>query len=360
MSDDAPSDVFLAYMSPIQLAAPAETLAARWAALKAFRSTATAEDVASLTAIAFGKTGPDAIGARLIEALKNDPQFTPIGRDNELRLLAVAALDHLFTHSPKLDALATLSIVAASFGGRKPIPLTVDLVGRAANELDQITGQKRDREKLRALVENLASSPANFTKAIAAFKAAGDFNAAGEALEALAKEFNAANIRTISSVRTLAAEIENHIDAVDEEANVFWFAFGGISEDLSESFKKLGPLRSAFVAAKEVADLTEYPLSEHVARAVLAQCGCVGKSSRVGDAVDLVSTEWISSHVDETGSPLTSPLSRALHRRGEFGSDKNWREGWASATGLAADLAADPNDLAYAFYVERMLLKLNG
>lgn len=180
---------------------------------------------------------------------------------------------------------------------------------------------------------------------------------AAEAIEKAVSNLNSAIIKTNNQIRTTLGTIEKHLDILAEEADVFWYAFGGRSLDLDIPFSKLGSFATAITAAKEIADRTESPLRHAVVKSLIAHCGAQGKRGTLTAAVGVVTLKNVEDYATGSFSATTSPIHRALARRVEFDGADNWEAGWSKTTGIAEDFSVDPTQLGHAFYLERIFLE---
>lgn len=351
-----PSDVFLAYTGPLGLAP--ETVSARWEGVRAYEAKATVASIEALIDIAFKKDATIDAAEPLWACLKEvDTNFTTINAGRALELLAAATLDHIFTTTRRLDTLAATGVVTASFGNRKPKNLPVDLVSRALAEIDNIATIARDRSGFVAAIAKLNAFSANVPEEIEQLKAdPGNGTLAAEAIGKAITNLNSAILKTNNQIRTTLGTVGKHLDVLAEEADVFWYAFGGRSLDLDLPFTKLGGFGTAFTAAKEIADRTASPLRHAVVKSLVAHCGAQGKRGTVAAAVDAVNLKHVEDYASGTFSATTTPLHRALARRRDFDGADNWQAGWSKSTGIPEDFGVDPTQLGHAFYLERIFL----
>lgn len=356
-----PTENFLAYVAPLTVGESRDHIPARWTGLLAFANDATVADVDALVDAVFGKTSAveTAAPAPLLEALATaDELFVPSGRAREIQLLCAAALDRIFTLDSVLDKRAVTGVVGAAFGGRSATELPLDIVARAAAEIDSIAMNRRDRSSIAATIGKLGAPPeVNAAAPIKTFRDSKDLEHAALAMEAIVVSTNAAVAKSHKASKAAIEALLASTQSLEEESEVQWWAFNGRSRDLEVKFTEVDAPALIFVAAKELADKTTVSLDRRTAKAILSHCGVGDSRTAVADAVNGAPSSWIKQWVEGHQSATRTPLSRALHRRVDIGDDRAWSIGWASATGIPADFSATALDISLAFYLERMHAK---
>jgi len=73
--------------------------------------------------------------------------------------------------------------------------------------------------------------------------------------------------------------------------------------------------------------------------------------------VNAVNLDWARSAISlDSISPTTTPIHFALEKRVEVGDVEAWQAVWTAQTGIGADAALPPAQLAELFYREYLFL----
>jgi hypothetical protein len=361
MADDAPSDFFRAYLAPLSIDPGAARIAERWAATKAWASKASKNQLPALVAAMCGAaTEADLamLGPFFQAHVEADESFNTVNAEAQIRVLAAAALDFAFTFRPELDSAASLAVLTSSWGGRNPTGLAVDIVSRAEAEIDSIAASARIHEDIDEPIRKL--SVAGVGEAVTAFQQLSEqgigADAIGAAIDDAFKAINKAISTHASGLRSVLKAISRRLDQVDEESDVLWYVFGGVSDDARLPFSEVGPERAALFAPREIAEISSKPLRTEAVQELFKRCGANESKIGLAKAIEAMRTEWIVSHVPADASPSLFPIHHALRRYVDLVEPGAWVAGWAKATGLSASLELESNALATAFYRERLLL----
>lgn len=361
MSEGGATEEFRAYLAPLAVESGSARVAERWSGIVAWaENDAVASHLPALVATmrdVAGEGDRTQLAPFYSAQVNADETFSTLNAGQLLRILAAAALDYLFTHNGRLDTCAALAVVTSSWAGRAPNGLAVDILGRAEAELDNIAQLARNRSDLKAAIKEFAPSslPAT-TPAITrinegSFDHATTFAAFDELQKAVSKSLSAHAL----GVRKLLTKFADQIDQCDEEIDVLWYVFGGVSADAGAPFSTLDPGRASFCAAREIASITSRPLRTNAAMELFRRCGAKGRKLVFAEAVEAMSAEWIAEHVVGEFSPSLFPIHRAMARYSAIAESGAWIAGWSQATGIAGDHKVDPTELALAFYRERLL-----
>jgi hypothetical protein len=149
----------------------------------------------------------------------------------------------------------------------------------------------------------------------------------------------------------------------DEETNILWWLAGGSSKDLDKPWNAINDA-APFVAAWELADLTDVALGPQDAAALLEQAlhktkGNKNKEQALQVYVNAVPDRWAQDCVArlETRALDLAPLSLALSKRVE-GSVTTWPPFFESVSGgLKAETMLAPERVARLVYSEAMLFR---
>ncbi|WP_313539229.1 GTPase-associated system all-helical protein GASH [Sphingomonas sp.] len=363
MSDgSAASEEFRAYLAPLAVEPGSARIAQRWTGIANWAKNARASQLPALVSM-MRNTADDADRSQLepffAAQVQEDETFNTINSGELIRALSAAALDYIFTRTSDLDTAAALAVVTSSWGGRAPSGIAVDILRRATAELDHIAGLARDRQDLNKAVMSLSLTPLPpTTDSIRSIReGAFDHMSVAVALEEVLTAANAAIGSQTQALRELLSTFVERIEQCDEETDVLWYIFGGVSGDANSSFSALEPSRAAFYAAREIGQITSRPMRVNAAVELFKRCGAKGRKLTFVEAVEAMPSAWIAQHATGDFSPSLFPIHRALARYAAIAEERTWVSGWSQATGIAADLKVDPTDLAVAFYRERLLRK---
>jgi hypothetical protein len=146
-----------------------------------------------------------------------------------------------------------------------------------------------------------------------------------------------------------------------EECNMLWWLTGGHSTDRNMPYSQMKAGEAAFVAGKELADLTSLPpgpvsVPAFFGRLLSAIKGS-SKAVTLAGAVDACNKEWRQhavASVDCRHADLVAPLHVAIE---ESIKSPTWSEAFKARTELSSTVDVIPCELASQFYVERLCLK---
>jgi hypothetical protein len=357
---NGPTEVFRAYLAPLAVEPGLARISERWAAIESWAEDATVDQIPGLVSAMRGDLGHavrESLASLFAAFTKEDETFNTLGQEEMVRILATAALDTLFAHNTSLEVPAALAVLTSTWAARKPRELKLDIADRAQKKLDDIATLARRRANLNVATKLAASAAAVPANAIAKLSESVDHVTVAGAIEETIKSINRALSAQTNNIREALRAVINRVEQSDEESNVLWYLFGGFSVDGEERFDKLDVRSAAFYAAREIAEITTKPLRLDAASELLSRAGANGTATSFVDAVETIPPPWIERHVPNDLDPPLYPIHWALHRHASIGESGTWVPSWANATGIAANLEVDPNELAVAFYRERLLLR---
>lgn len=365
MSDEEVSAEFREYLAPLGVGDAPVNVQQRWDGISTWAKTATAAQIPALIDLLYGRGTPqgrDELQSFFSSLSDADETFSAIGSDEAKRLLAAAALDHLFSDRPNIDLPTALAILTASWGGRNPPKLNIAIVERAEAEIDNIADAGRSITDTREEIAKIATTAHSGTLPSITTIKDGNFDQAfvAAALSDVLKTASKAIAASSTAFKQVALGLADRIDACEEETNVFWYVFGGVSADAKASFADLAPASAALYAARELAEMTTLPLQTLTLEAMFERCGAIGDDVRLADAVAAMPSDWIKEHVPPAVPTHLFPIHRALHRFEDLQRTENWLEPWSIEVGVNRDLDVNPTSLAVAFYRERILLRALG
>jgi hypothetical protein len=313
-----------------------DVLPKRWAAIEAYSPTR--DDAALFTRLFYHLVKPTPDLAFIEQLQLADPAFKTRDNDNELSLLAGAALVYGIEQQPELFAdIAALSLVCALGGNLRPPPRVRDipelaltyLTRRSSNRAsDGDAALERKREEMKA--------------ALATLGAPHDGVVANE----------------LHSLRT-------QLSIVNEEANMLWWLFGEHSRDENARWSKFSVSAAALMTAKELADLTIVVPGPNAASAFLDRAIKGAKSPRpssiaIKAAINDVSTSWrerFTKTTYPTELEAVTPVSHGISLSLRSPDNDEWLPSFQHETGISPDASIAPSALSLQLYREAMLCR---
>lgn len=347
-------EIFRAYNAPLIIDAATGFTAERWEGLKAWSGTADRAQIPTLVEAAYGVGRPP---ETLVVALQDKDSSLTFGDGaTSSRQLGAAGLDYLFSHNDDLDVLAALATATAGFGGRTP-NVGVDIAGRAQAELETLADYRRSRASLGdAIAAVVGDTPSS--KTIAGLAESFDAGTTSAALTDVLKAVGRSLDKVATSTRRAFTLVQGRLDQADEESDVLWYVFGGVSSLTGNAFKDMDAVHATLLAGIELAGLTREPLHARTFGAMLTRLGIASDPVTVQTAIEATPTAaWTGLTLSATSARLT-PLHRLAGRHAEFGTNGDgWIAGVETQFGFAPTLEVGAHDLALQAYRERLLIK---
>lgn len=270
----------------VSLTTDNENLKKRWTGVVAVP--VARDDVLQLVRLAFSEEATIEFLEKFRAAFKQaDAGFPAQGNDAELRLLASAVLIDLFgqnrENAAKAEMLAALGCVTADLGGlRRKQCVNGDLIKQAY-----------------AFLQSAATSRADWT-----------------ALD--------------SDDEITADELKSLLAVTAEESNILWWLFGGRSRIAGKPFDTLPVEALAFVAAKDLSDLTRVAPGAVSIPAIIARVLSEGKGKADGltELVELAKAapaDWDAATTVLPDTWLTTSPVRAMVRAIRSGASADRR-----------------------------------
>lgn len=337
-----------------------ELAARRWKGVLQTAKTASFITVEVLVRYAFATAAPASGGKNddLIKAHQallatisgSDSPLDPVDCRRELQILSAAVLVQLFSSL----ADAAIAVVNASFGGKRAVDLPMDLVGLAKKALIELSRSKHERPNLAAFkIEHPTF----------------DFEVSPEALEemtpgqwkieldGLRDATRDALVEFVDSQNRVTKQLIRQVSLGEEELQMLWWLIGAHSGIADLPFADVDPVLKPLVFGKELGDLTNVSPGPASVLSLLSRAGIKRGVLKISTCVNAADLSWGREVTTSPRiSPVTTPLHFALEKRVEVGSDDAWLPGWASMTGLHADVSMSAVQLAELFYREHLFL----
>lgn len=352
---------FADWYSRAAIAVTAESLQARWQGLDTFAEEASASDALELTRLYFKLPLADpAFPTNFKTTIKDrDALFLMEGNDNEVRVLAGAALVQLLEGDPShLGDAAALAVQSANLQGLKAPATFHDVVPIAARYLSN--SRANERNDLGESVSPIGL-PANWDEQLKNMKAL----CSGNSLPQMADSLNALLQSLTKSHRSALnsmVQLDRRMRVYREEADIAWWILGEHSRTLSVSLKSLGGA-APLVCGSELAELVEVMPGPATAPALLDRMLSLtgmgaSKPVTIEQAVAATSPEWRAKYLEtHKVKPLgeLAPVSLAIHQFSE--SEEAWRTVFMKRTGVSTDSSLRPAAIAEQTMVECLLAR---
>lgn len=338
----------------VDLKPTVEQLEARTQGIEAFARNGSKECVCELARLYFGMpTNEDTIGEFVEYFSDKDPSFSTRDQE-ELTLLAGAALLHLAEERSEFGCLAEL-LCAVLAGYRRPAS-SERILARLLHKLDQ------DSLALRA-ANNAGTGSVSIDEAIDELasdlgdKATWSPESTGKLIAILR------NIQQKTEV-TLQ-ELRNELSIKREDSQILWWMMAQWSNFYQVPLKELGKDAACLTVGVEAAAFVEKYPGPHAMKAVLYHAigNCKGKSAALPltDVIRATGDKWMDSQrerLDENRLLQLLPIHMAIVRSHNTTSDEQWYpkfcedvlrgENWEPVA---------PKEYAWRTYLEELTIK---
>lgn len=350
---------FARWYSSLSFSDDASYVAKRWASVIGLIQALDNNGVVSLTQIAFRikvqMSSPEI--ATLRSRLAGD---LPAPGDEELTLLAAAALAYDMDEDSDRAALVATAISTTSCAGLRQLTQPVDLIGISENVLRRFAETSRRRPVLEAQKTTRSTlDPSD----VAAFVAKANDGAYGEAVQAIATSTNKVLTALAKRQALFESSVQRYVLVQDEELDILWWLLGNYCCDLAQNFLEVPLEQRPLAIARDLARLTTVLPGPSAIVSLLTRAGVTAAPRcTIESAVQSMPVKWLTEVLEEfrigESSRYTTPILFALSRRQELEGNDGWTQGWSTLTGLdpAAELSA--LQLAEAAYRELILCKL--
>lgn len=331
-------------------------LESRWAAVESVVEDATKETLEELVRLAF-RTKPANDVAEL--RAKFAGEIAPPG-DEELAVLAGAALVWAMHPDDDNSALAAAMIATASCGGLRELKLPIDLVSMSTETNRELSEAARRRPSLD--VGKAVATTLDKTEVANAIKQANEVNV-GTGLQALVVTINKALGTVAKRQAAVETEFERYTKLQDEELDILWWLHGGYSTDFQNDFAEVpAPLRPLGFA-RELASLTTVLPGPTAVSALFTRAGVpAAPVQTIVAAVQEMPVAWLDIALGDLKkdsiSAITTPILFALLRRKELDGDQGWVAAWSKLTAMAESATLESLPLAEAAYREFVVARL--
>lgn len=295
---------------------------------------------------------------RFVSVFKNhDPYFDAEDASQEVALLAGAALTVVLT-GPAKDEYpidAAMRVSAALHDGGVSAVTAIDLNGRAREALARLGAAVRDRSDTLAL-RPLPKTNVSFEQALMDAPGFSDPEQIKSSTAIMAGVIVAAIDTAAKRARADLKAVKDHLEVKDEELDMLWWAFNEQSISLGKPFSKLKDGERALVGAAELADRTRMEPGPVSAHALLMRTGAKPRAKvATTEAVNACNEAWLKAMVHDDANNHT-PIHMAISKRVEAGKPGAWETLWHSAMRIEDGFSMTEADIAFLFYVERLLL----
>lgn len=280
----------------------------------------------------------------------NDSALDPVDSRRELQILSAAVLVRLFSRL----ADAAIAVLNASFGGKRTADLPIDLVDSAKKALTELSRKKHKRPdfeefQIEQPTVDFEISPealASMTSALWKIEVDGLRDVVRDSLAEI-----------VDSQNLVTEQLIRQISLGEEELQMLWWLIGAHSWIVDSPFSEIDTALKPLVFGKELGELTNVSPGPASVKSLLSRAGIKRGTLKISTSVNAADINW-SREVTKSSriSPVTTPLHFALEKRVEVGSDDSWLPGWASMTGLPADVSMSALQLAELFYREHLFL----
>ena len=335
-----------------------ETLDNRWKGTVAVLEKLDVDLVDHLTCRHYNISSASNDSAELFESTHKDanPFLNIADAENELRILASAALASAIDQDSQWSDHIALTVLSADLEGHREPASPIDLAGRAKHRV-LISGEALRRRKVLKAASTLTTGKFNFSGKVPEGVGLQDHEAALAVLTDIATQMSSELTKVRREARTAVASLTSHIDMKDEELELLWWLFSEVSETRNRPFKELHPAERGLVAGVELAGKLRRVPGPASTPSLLMRVGLDSNAMhKLSDAVDACDSEWVNEY-HRNGSSAVTPVHAALAERLRVGKTGGWVAGWSSVVGCDAELSLSEQALAIQTYLEAGYLR---
>lgn len=350
---------FAGWYASLSLGEDMAHLESRWKSVKTVVEEATKATLERLVRLAF-RTKLQTSAADVAELRAKFAGETTAPGDEELVVLAGAALAWAMRPDEANSSLAAAMVATTSCGGLRELRLPMDLIDMAETAYRLNAESNRRRPSLD--VGKAVATSLDKTEVAAAVKLATDGNAAA-GIQALASSLNKVIATVARRQAAVESEFQNYTRLQDEELDILWWLHGGYSVDLKDDFPSVSPPHRPLGIARELAALTKVLPGPIAVPALLTRAGVVDAPKiTIVAAVQGMPDSWLDTALDDLDeqkiTALTTPILFALNRRKELEGAEGWATPWGKLTSLDEGAELEPMRFAEAAYREFVLARL--
>jgi hypothetical protein len=316
---------------------------------------------------------------------KHDESYDAKDNDFDLQILSAICLNYLLGGKPQdVTDIASLAVLTSRFTGQNESypqeAVSQDLLNRAARYLKEESQRvrKTNKPQLSIIGSKIKVKTEDFTTYLTS-------NQTKPAMEHLENVLSILVTQVQGGSKSIIGAIDSLYTAVaiqEESGDIIWWLNGQYSRDLEYSYQELDIAPACLIAGKELADLTQFLPSLYAAKGILhrvlaltqANDTAVSKSKspsgdisptsvsiKLKDAISKIPSNWNLSWLDESNVIKVADLCPAhfgLIQRKEYG--QAWVKTYEQKIGLKVSHGITSVDLAYQFYLERMLVQVSA
>jgi hypothetical protein len=359
MNTRATLEDFARWCKSVSFLADAQRINLSFEGVKKYVNKAAKADIESLITLVFSKreTPEQEVLDEFISCIKeSDKNFIAKSTDNEITVLAGAALALASQLSTEIGSYTASMIENVSFDGHRQHKLDFDIVGIANGAYQDRSIAIRGRQPFEYKKIKALSSKETILKQ---YTEKPELETLKLVIESLLLELKTFNVSTDERIKEIVDRANSYIQMQDEELQILWWLFGGKSWELQSSFADIQSDIRTLVMAKELADFTNFSLGTVNAQSILAKTGIPNTPCKVATVVDGIPIPTLQKFVSGKfeRSPLLYPIHTAIARKLETPGDSTWINGWATITELKSDVQLSFVRLSEIFYRERVALK---
>jgi hypothetical protein len=351
---------FAGWYASLSLGEDTAQVEGRWKAVDALVKEASKTTLELLVRLVF-RMKPQQMSAPDVATLraKFAGETTPPG-DEELVVLAGAALACAMRPTDDNSVLAATMVAAAACGGLRKLELPMDLIGISdrANRVNAETSRRRPPLD----VGKPVATALDKAEVALAVKHATDGNPAA-GIQALANSIGKVIVTVARRQAAVEEAFQNYTRLQDEELDLLWWLQGSYSSGLEKDFNDIPHAHRPLGIARELAALTKVLPGPTALHALLTRTGVAeAPKMTIVAAVQGMPGNWLDASIEdlegENITALTTPILFALSRRKELEGAEGWATAWSKLTLLDEGAELEPMDLAEAAYREFILARL--
>jgi hypothetical protein len=290
-----------------------------------------------------------------------DPSFSLIDNAREAAVLAAGLLEAAAADGKVYAALAILTTSAS--GLRQPL-IRPELVDAMRNSIQAKAVTNRQQAPIDPSQIKLSPQSGMSTE-LTALVEAPDIAKVSSLLKQVSEESTEITKTLTSQVLAVVKPLAAEVVMLREEVEMLWWHVGGWSRLLEKPFAELDLGLAAVLAGVDMADMSRSATGPAAAPAIFQRtllAGSEPKTTRIAlkDAVDAIPQEKLDQLLlaDALGDmPDICPVLTAFAKAKVIGAGSAWHAPFVNATGLGAESAFAPLELAMQAYRERLLLR---
>jgi hypothetical protein len=350
---------FAGWYASLSLGDDAAHLESRWKAVEAVVEDITKPTLELLVRLAF-RTKLQMSGTEVADLRTKFAGGTTAPGDEELILLAGAALVWAMDPDDDSSSLATTMVITASCGGLRDLRLPMNIIEIAENS-NRLNAQSR-RQRPSLDFGKAAATALDKTEVNAAIQQAND-GATGAGIQGLVTSINKVLGAIARRQMTIESKFQSYTQLQDEELDILWWLHGSYSEDLQQDFSEVSPALRPLGIARELAQLTKVLPGPISVPALLTRASVAGAPKQtIVAAVQSMPESWLDAALKEIKheniSPAVTPILFALQRRQELEGGDGWGTPWSKLSSLDEAAELEPLRFAEAAYREFVFARL--